>query len=260
MTKPSGVVAGDFLVIVVGNRGTVGTSQFSDDVTGWAQLSEQQALTGGVYIDHSIYTRRADGTEGSTTTITSTSANKYNGHYLRISGTRGIDVSAHQSENGGTTHTCPSITTTEDDCLAIYYCFHKGTNGAPLSTPSGWVEQDEDGNGSLGTQVSFGTKTQASAGATGDANVVAAVSNSACYFQLAVEPTVDYTLTIDSGSYAITGSAVGLPVARKLAIDSGSYAITGSNITLTHTEGSPSSSGPPKRPGLSRRLGLRRGG
>ena len=40
------------------------------------------------------------------------------------------------------------------------------------------------------------------------------------------------TLTADSGTYTLTGTAVTLKVGRKLAADSGSYAITGTDVSL----------------------------
>jgi hypothetical protein len=42
------------------------------------------------------------------------------------------------------------------------------------------------------------------------------------------------TLTVDAGSYAVTGSAASLVVGRVLSTDAGSYAVTGSDATLTY--------------------------
>jgi hypothetical protein len=41
-----------------------------------------------------------------------------------------------------------------------------------------------------------------------------------------------YTITIDSGSYTLTGSAVGLVYGRRVVIDSGSYSLTGTAVNL----------------------------
>lgn len=45
----------------------------------------------------------------------------------------------------------------------------------------------------------------------------------------------DHRLPVDSGSFTWTGTPVGLLAGRKIGIDSGNFLWTGSDITLTYT-------------------------
>ena len=42
-----------------------------------------------------------------------------------------------------------------------------------------------------------------------------------------------FSLSLDAGSYALTGRDVGLTFARSLGLDSGAYSLTGQNVGLT---------------------------
>lgn len=57
------------------------------------------------------------------------------------------------------------------------------------------------------------------------------------YVQVFVALAETYVLSADPGSYAITGSAAGLPAGRKVAADPGAYAITGQAANLVKSGG-----------------------
>lgn len=47
--------------------------------------------------------------------------------------------------------------------------------------------------------------------------------------------TAQRKLTFDAGSYAVSGNALGLNAQRKLTLDAGSYTVTGNDVTLTYS-------------------------
>jgi hypothetical protein len=80
-----------------------------------------------------------------------------------------------------------------------------GGDGAPFSVASPWTESADQTNGAATTYNSgcWGTKAQATAGATGTASVTCAVTDGAAYFQLAIRPldkAIDHRWQFDMGS------------------------------------------------------------
>jgi hypothetical protein len=208
LAAPTGITAGELLLLIVSDDYATTVSPHFNAVTGWTKLGESGSTTPDAYIG--VYWRIATGTEG-TVTVTSTTAAYWMGWYIRISGantTAPINTQnfAISTAAGVNPHVIPQITTTVDNCLAIYGMSFDGGDGAPFSVTSPWTESAEQTNGAATTYNSgcWGTKVQATAGATGTASVTCALIDGAAYFQLAIRPLmankVDHRWQFDMGS------------------------------------------------------------
>lgn len=191
LVAPSGITAGELLLIIVGNEDSTNTQQFTDNVSGWTLIGESGNLTAAAHI--AAYYRVATGGEGNVT-VTAQSSDNIFGWYMRISGadtTSPIGVNNFtQSTGNADPHIIPEITTTTANNLVIYGLSFDGGDGDPFAVSGdGWVEQDEQeaGTGTTNGSGTWGTKTQATAGATGNATIDTNVSDGAAYFQLAIQ-------------------------------------------------------------------------
>jgi hypothetical protein len=161
VTAPSGLVAGDTVVIVVqGHNFSGSTHTFS--------ISGFTSRVASTYMGHTaiqIFDKIAGGSEPSSYTVDITNTAYTSAHALRISGPAIFDVAAADDSNGAFDgdHNLPSVTTTAANTLAI-----GGISGYTdsVTTPSGWT--------SLGViDASHYTfhRTWAAAGATGATTV-----------------------------------------------------------------------------------------
>jgi hypothetical protein len=212
LTAPSGITAGELLLLIVCDD-YANTATHFNAVTGWTKLGESGSATPDAYIG--VYWRIATGTEGSSQTVTSTAAAYWLGWYLRISGadtTAPINAQsfAISSATGVNPHVIPQITTTVDKCLAIYGLSFDGGDGALFSVASPWTESAEQTNGATTLRNSgcWGTKAQATAGATGTASVTCAQTDGAAYFQLAIRPLLVATLDDNTVNWTSAGEDV----------------------------------------------------
>lgn len=194
VNKPSGVVSGDLLLIIVFSDDVTDTAQFSDNLTGWNFQAEGGDSAADVHMG--VFWRGADGTEGASETIDAASSDDMCAFYLRISGadtTTPFDLSPSiQTDAGAGVHTIPEITTNNANSLALYAIATDGQDTAPYDSVS-WTGGSEVDNNTVGTggdglACSFGTKGMATAGATGDVSVdlAAALSDGAVYVQFAI--------------------------------------------------------------------------
>jgi hypothetical protein len=128
-------------------------------------------------------------------TITMTGTDEVLGWYIRISGadtTSPIDVKNFQDYLGaGSSHDIEGVTTTVNNCLAFYGIAFDGGDGSPFGQPTGWTEQGDAASGtdSADASAAWGTKSMASAGATGTAVVSNSSYDGASGFQLAIAPS-----------------------------------------------------------------------
>jgi len=194
LTKPSGVIAGDLLVLIAMCESGSATAEFSDNLAGWTF-----AFTGGdgnSDAHYGVFWRVATGSEGVSESVTIVNARFNGGFYLRISGahaTNPIDVSLGTIKGAaGADTTINEITTLVDDCLLIYGLSHDGGDGPPFSVAgAGWVQIAEYFTLQPGTSQSsgcFGTKTLAVAGLSADAVVTAQVADGTGSFQMSIQP------------------------------------------------------------------------
>lgn len=199
LTKPSGVVGGDLLVLLVGNEDNTNNTSFAP-ITGWTKEYEFGNATPDTKIG--MYWRIADGTEGNSETVSwAVTGNDFGGGwYLRITGADTTSASpihilgtSTQSSNA-TSQAAPSITTTINDCLAIAQHSYDGGDGTRGVTGIGWP------NSFPANQVLYATiganawsggwvsKDITTAGATGNVTFTSTISDGMVQVQFAIAP------------------------------------------------------------------------
>ena len=221
-TKPSSVQVGDLLVIIAMQDDT---SSQAFDATGSSDftfLGDGGSTSSDAHVG--FYYRIADGTEGSSESITALSSDEWMGFYVRISGADGttpIDVyNFAQSSSNQDNHVIPAVTTTIDDCLVLYGLSFDGGDGYTFSVSgTGWSEVDEyqtDTTGYSDVSGCFGSRDLASQGSSGDATVSCSASDGAGYFQIAIAPSgggggsveTDYLRCTNFGFSIPTGATI----------------------------------------------------
>ncbi len=211
LTAPAGIQVGELLLLIVENDYNAAGPEFNA-VTGWTKINEAGSATPDAFIG--AYWRIADGTEGASVTVTSAHARSWLGWYIRISGAdtaNPINVQNFATSTGTGTNpqVIPQVTTTADNCLAIYGLSFDGGDGLPMSVDAAWTERAElaYGTTTAGVSGSWGTKVQAAAGGTGTASVTTSGTDGASYFQLAIRPLVanriDHRWQFDMGSNSV---------------------------------------------------------
>ena len=218
LTKPTGVVSGDLLVLFCLSDDNGADDAFQDTKSGWTVML--QTGDGSSSAKLAIYYRISDGTEASTETVTMDAEDDVIGWYLRISGVDQTTPINVQNEGASTTNSSnraiSGVTTTVDDCLAFYVLVFDGADGFPFSVSgTGWTETQE-GETPLGdgTDVSgcWGNKDMATQGATGTATVSMSASDGHAFCQFAIAPApvgptiadVDTDNEIDDKQTAVT--------------------------------------------------------
>jgi hypothetical protein len=164
VSLPASVAAGDLLVMVI--QTSAGAAPTVNAVTGWTHLITKQTSVTGFAFD--VFYRVADGTEGSTVTVTTTAAANFQVIVARVTGAdtvTPINASASGSVAAGSTAATPSITTTAANCLIVSIASPVST--ATSTAPTGMTKRWQDNNGAVGNEISWADVVQAAAGATG---------------------------------------------------------------------------------------------
>lgn len=226
------VVAGEFLVFICEYDGTPTLSTAS---TGWSKFATQgNGASWGQAIFYKLIT--ANGLE--TLAISSTAAENYTGILYRITGADSLTANFTSGVAPNPANSLSLNAGMIRDRLWITTRGHQigGSAGIATTAPGGYT----------------GLTTQAAAGATAASSSIQAAHKTATASQTEdpgafgepqthdwVAATISIWLSqqniataIDAGSYALTGSAIGLARARKTAIVAGAYAVTGSAIGL----------------------------
>lgn len=197
LTRPSGVAAGDLLLIFVGNDDNTGTVQWDNSSlkpTGFELINEAGNATPDTHT--AAFYRIADGSENPTIDVPAqnTGADLY-GFYLRVTGTDQTTpvtvIGTAYAVNNLSNHPITSITTTEPYSLAFYLLSGDGGDTYPYSVSgTGWAQQDQiqAGTGAGNTGGTWGTRDMVSTGATGNATVSMNANDGASGFQFAVNP------------------------------------------------------------------------
>lgn len=206
LTKPSGVQPGDLLLIFVGNDNATNNDQWSNTLrpSGFTSINESGNSTSDAHV--AGFYKIADGTEANSTTTPAQSSNDYWGYYIRVTGvstSSPIDViSADYNAGSALTHNVPGITTTVDKAMAFYLVSGDGGDMYPYSVASPWTEGGDirAGAGAGNSSGAWGTQLKATAGATGNAVVTSAVSDSMAGFTFSLTPATVTTGTLVSPS------------------------------------------------------------
>lgn len=202
LTKPAGVVSGDLLLVVVGCDDDLAIGVWAstiDTEAGWTRFVDIGNSTSDCKIG--AYWRIATGTDAASVWpyMDANAPDEIFGWYFRISGHDGIDVTGSATIGSGTSGVAAEVTTTQDDCLAIYATAIDGGDAVAFSVSgTGWSEYDEEysGTGSADACGVIGTKTQASAGLTGDATVSWTPSDGYVTIQFAIAPGAAAGVTV----------------------------------------------------------------
>ncbi len=197
LTKPSNVEVGDLLLILVGNDNNTANAQWNNTTLKPAGFTLINEAGENVISDaHSAaFYRIADGTETATTSVPAQASADFWGYYIRVTGastTNPINVTGTDYLGASAaSHAVTSITTTQANTLAFYILSADGADTYPFSVSgTGWSESAEVFAGAGGTESAgtWGTRSMASAGATGAATVAFTVNDSASGFQFAINP------------------------------------------------------------------------
>ena len=208
-TLPSGIESGDFIVVVCSNEDTGGPpGAWNDAITsGWTLKVNEGSGVSDAHIG--IYTKEADGTEGGTTLEVSQDSSFENCatvFVLRGAVATSLHVIGTWAAVEGTQVTASAIDTgSTDDCYILGICTFDGslssTTGPPydgFSTATGGWSKDfysygtADGDAGATSHAIF-TKTQVTAGSTGDLVVDTEESNGLGAMQIAIAPAIAAT-------------------------------------------------------------------
>jgi hypothetical protein len=165
---PSGVSAGEYLVLLVGTEIAATVTQ----PTGWDTVDVELETSAGVTA--AMFVREATGGGDDTPSVSLGGSVNWGTRIYRITGQR--DTSALDTDHDGfndnsndTAFDHPSITVTDADSLGILFAVASGGTASLLSYPAGWDVTDVyDDAGSFGMYAA--TKTLA-AGATGTGTI-----------------------------------------------------------------------------------------
>jgi hypothetical protein len=170
--KPSGVVAGD-LLILIGSSDLSGGVVWSTDPTGFTMRVEDNETDNGF----SIYTRIASGDSGDDNPILDLNSGSQDimAFYIRVTGAHATtywDVLGTK-DSGWQSLNSPSVTTTVDDCLAFALHFVNHSDAYPQTcSGTGWGTtpdidgRNPDSSGTNGSSAAVVTRTVATAGAS----------------------------------------------------------------------------------------------
>lgn len=198
--KPSGVEYGDMLFLLCGNDNDKVPGAFIHQKTGWDWHIEYGDNDSDNHV--SLWTRIANGTEGTTETVDAYDPENMWGVYGRISGAQGIEADKDGAslifgspgyEWGSTTNSAPEITglNVNFPWLAFYVLGFDGSDASFSVSGTGWSEEAEvKQGGDSGTEVSgtFGSKDMSDGGDTGSPTITSTVSDGSVSFVFAVRP------------------------------------------------------------------------
>lgn len=238
-----GPTSGNILVAFGNSNTTVGgsldtaPSGFSDLQVGLYSVNGNQTLSGWYKV--------SDGTETSVSLDSSSNTSQI-GAVLEFSGrdtTTPLDVAAigYDQTNGDYQSTTAdlSITPVTDGCdLAFIAASSKGFSDRTFDcttesgTTSAWTVRTDQRAGYI--NVGSSTATQTTAGAI-TARVTVNFNGGNTGILVALRPAAgggSYTLTSDTGSFTLSGTAAGLIADRSLTSESGSFTLSGTDATF----------------------------
>jgi len=168
VNRAPGIVAGELLLIFIHTRTDSNTNSITTIPSGWSQVYEI-SNSGASRMQHSVYSRIADGTEGAVETFGRSVSDNVGSYYLRVSGAEGTDVVGAEKDSGvaATAMTVFGLTTTKDDSLIIAF------GGIRSNSTTGTSTSNWSAGTSLLANISSGIfyRSMAIAGATGDMQV-----------------------------------------------------------------------------------------
>jgi len=199
LNKPTGTAEDDGLFACLSCHGAT-----IDTLSGWTRLFD---VTTGAH--HAVFDYKvAGGSEPSTYTWTltgSTTDDATAGGIDRVSGidtADPIDVSASTTTASNTSHLCPTVTTTVDNCHVLRaIAYDNDPTSSWASATEIWDVQAVDTNE---VAAAMATESQASAGATGTETVTSSWAAASESFTVAVKPSVEKLRLAQDGADVAT--------------------------------------------------------
>ncbi len=166
ITKPSGVVSGDLMLMFLSTDGNTVLNTLS----GWTVV-EETTTSAGDKCTLTILSKVAGGSEPADYTFTGGGNQTRAGIIFRIDGQHATfkDVSGIDNTGNSNTPTAPTVTTTVANCLVLC-SYAQDDDSAPNTHPGSTTELadfDSGGGASPASTLGVASYTQVSAGATG---------------------------------------------------------------------------------------------
>lgn len=179
VTKPTGVATGDLIVVLALGMNFAGTA-ITMSLSGFTS----RGTSNNTYLVAQVFERTADGSEGSTFTLTATNDDYLVAFAYRLSGAQ-FDVLASADSAGGfdSAHNLPSVTTTANDTILL--AAYRGWTDLLTAGPSGWTQD----YGPVDTGYAY-QQSQTSAGASGADTMTPLDSDRWVSIVAAYKPTV----------------------------------------------------------------------
>jgi hypothetical protein len=166
---PAGVVVGDLLILLVAQYVYDGATVTPP--SGWTSRGNHADGSATSGAGMAVFTRVADGTEGSSVSFTTSASGAATSAILAYIFASVDAVADFGSSQSTATPTVPSVTSTTANDAIVGICLSAGSlGGAPSGTPaSGWTEKLDAQNAGIGSLLYVMDKAQAVAGASGTA-------------------------------------------------------------------------------------------
>lgn len=235
LTAPTGISAGDLLLILVMDDADNTTGSLFDTPSGYTSV---QTAGDGTSDTHThVFSKIATGDETDTNITHGGVSDELIGWMLRVTGADSIGaVGTGIAQSGSNTLDIPSIITNSDDSLVFYVASFDGGDMLPTSVSgTGWTKIAEGAENTDGgtTGGVFGTNLVATSGTdSGIATVTMDTTDGAAGFQFEIKSKVG--ITADVGVYNTSGVTTGILYNRIAEINSEVYNTTGSAVSLEY--------------------------
>lgn len=190
-TAPSGITAGDLLLLICYNGSTTGNNDYTTPTDWTLEHSSGDTDSDSMIV---VFSKVAEGDETDISFTGLSGVQQHGVFYARVSGADDTDpvevVGTNSISAGSTDSTCPAITTLTDKSLAFAVGVQDQPDGTLSSYPSGWTEGGDiyPGASTSGCAGAFATKEIATAGDTGAAVFTWSRSDGTNGVQFAVKP------------------------------------------------------------------------
>lgn len=223
---PAGVADGDILVLIASGE----TTRTITTPTGWTHATGSPFATpaGGWHTTYIFY--RTAASEPGSYNVTQSSSGAFSLAMAAFRNSAGVgNISGDIVQ--AATNAAPSITLSTNSTMLSWWVLYSnatftgpgvGTQIINRIQAGGWTQNvvQQDGLGPGASTPLTGTQSNGSFYlAAGAIEILASVGAA-------------YTLTVDVGTYAVSGQVVGLLAARLVAAATGTYALTGQDVTI----------------------------
>lgn len=181
---PATINSGDLLIVIIW-QGSVGGTVTFDGGDGFTQFSTTGVATG--YGEGELWYVIADGTEGATTSVTTSGFTNFSATCVRISGqdTTWEDVTTTVQAGASNSQTFPAITSVTDNSLILRMASLYGTSAEPTQ-PSGYTNAGYVAASDPNTLVTY--KTLETAGTEASQVFAGSFYSGYAYYSLAIRP------------------------------------------------------------------------